>query len=79
MKYHITLVELAAAIGFSNQLLSRLELGEVPISKRQQNRIALAFLKLSEARIAELRALNQEIMQHREDLLIPMEVEQDEL
>lgn len=79
LKYHITLTELADAVGFSNQYLSALEQGKAPASCEQKERIARVFIQLANTRSGDIRALDQELSATKGRLFLPMEVEQGEL
>ena len=78
LKYHITLIDIAEAAGVKNQNLSDWERGETRVSPERQELIAQAFLRLTEERCRALQALICEINTHKNELLTPMEPE-DEL
>lgn len=78
LKYHITLDEIAAAVGFSNQYLSALERGKISASHEQQAKIANVFIRLAEERSNSLYALDKELLAMKDRLFTPMEAE-DEL
>ena len=78
LKYQISLDELAAAAGFSNQYLSALERGKSPISSEQQSKIAEAFILLADSRSNAMCELSRELTITKDSLFTPMEAE-DEL
>ena len=79
LKYHITLTELADAVGFSNQYLSALEQGKAAASREQKDRISRVFIQLANERSGDIRALDKELVATKDRLFMPMEVEQGEL
>lgn len=78
LKYHITLDEIADAVGFSNQYLSALERGKASASHEQQMKITNVFIRLAEERSNSLHALDEELLAMKDRLFTPMEAE-DEL
>ena len=78
LKYRITLDEIAAVVGVSNQYLSALERGKISASYEQQAKIANVFIRLAEERSNSLYALDKELLAMKDRLFTPMEAE-DEL
>ncbi len=60
--YHITLQELADAVGCSNQYLSALEYEKAHASKMQQEKILEAFLTLASKHRQDALALDRELL-----------------
>ena len=78
LRYHITLDELANAVGTSNQYLSALEQGKAKASSEQQKKISSIFLMLAEEHSRAFRALDDELLLAKDCLFTLMEVEGDE-
>lgn len=68
--YHITLQELADAVGCSNQYLSALEYGKTHASKMQQEKIIEAFMNLASKRRQESLALDRELLTAKDTLFV---------
>ena len=66
--YHITLQELAEAVGFSNQYLSALEYGKTHASKMQQEKITEAFMNLVSKHRQDALALDRELLTAKDTL-----------
>ncbi len=68
MKYGISLRELADACGFSSQYLSRLELGDVPMTARARQRIWDGLCSVLLCRIQSAVRAQEELAHMKETL-----------
>lgn len=72
-KYHISLAELAAACGFSEQRISEIELSTDPLTPAMAAKINAGLEKLMEQHQLRLLHLNQDYERHKDTLLDPVE------
>ena len=78
LEYGVSLTELAERGGVSNQLISRMELGDVPRTEHKEV-LAAAALSGVAARRASLDGLERNYQASKGQLLIPMEDNDHEL
>lgn len=79
LKYGVSLMELERHCTFSNQYLSRLELGEANRTPYNEEVLGAAIVSLIKSRKEALAGLEQCFEVHRGHLLETLEVEADEL
>lgn len=79
LKYGISLMELERHSSFSNQYLSKLELGIAKRTPNNESVIGETMTAIIEARKNDVEELEQSFMLHRGHLLDVLEVEADEL
>ena len=72
-KYRISLAELAAACGLSQQRVSEIELGSTPLSPATTLKIQSGFEKVMERHREMLLHLDQDYTTHRQTLMEPVE------
>ncbi len=75
---HVSLRELEAASGLSNQYISKAELGAAPASRRLEGRLSSAMETIIANRKKELLVLEAEYLACRGRLLEPAEDERHE-
>lgn len=78
LEYGVSLTELAERGGVSNQLISRMELGDVPRTEHKEV-LAAALSGVIAARRASLDGLERNYQASKGQLLIPMEDNDHEL
>ena len=79
LEYGVSLTELAERGGVSNQLISRMELGDVPRTEHKEVLVAAALSGVIAARRASLDGLERNYQASKGQLLIPMEDNDHEL
>ena len=79
LEYGVSLTELAERGGVSNQLISRMELGDVPRTEHKEVLAAAALSGVIAARRASLDGLERNYQASKGQLLIPMEDNDHEL
>lgn len=73
LKYKISLMELAKQGGLSNQLISHMELGDIPRTSHKEQLAAAALSGVIAERRAALDDLEREYQASKGQLLTPME------
>ncbi len=68
-RYHISVAELASHASLSKQYISRAELGEITATVRLEAQLSAALEAVIFKRQSELRALEQDYMTHKGNLL----------
>ncbi len=68
-RYHISVTELASHASLSKQYISRAELGEITATARLEAQLSAALEAAIFKRQSELRALEQDYMIHKGNLL----------
>ena len=72
-RYHITLAELGTASGFSNQYISRAELGQIQPTKRLEEQLESAVERIIVKRESTLRSFKRDFQSYKGRLLRPVE------
>ncbi len=77
LKYGISLMELERHCSFSNQYLSRLDLGEARRTPYNEEMLSAAITAIIKTRQSDIDRLEQDFKLHRGHLLDILEVESD--
>ena len=77
-QYHITLAELGAASGFSNQYISRAELGKIHATAQLEEKMDAAMETLIAGKKEKQLLLEADFLKYRGRLLEPAEDESHE-
>ncbi len=78
-RYGLSLTELEAVLGLSNQYISRAELGQIQPTSRLENQLESAIERIIAKRESTLRSFKKDFQSYKGRLLRPVEdTEHDE-